>query len=185
MTDKPVTLLPLVCLRCTAPVPANPGEVAWVCGTCGQGLLLNESAGPGDKPLRPLEVRFSTGVRPGQTGRPFWVAQGQADISRRDTYKGNEQRAASQFWAAPRPVFIPAWECALDEVLALGSALLKNPPALQPGSPCPFLPVVTAPEDIHALAEFLVVALEAERRDALKYLGFTLRLGPPELWILE
>ena len=40
MSQKPVELVPLLCVRCQAPVPARPGEVAWVCEQCGQGLVL-------------------------------------------------------------------------------------------------------------------------------------------------
>ena len=44
---------------------------------------------------------------------------------------------------------------------------------MQAGSPVPFLPVVTLPGDMQALAEFMIVTIEAERRDALKRVDFT------------
>jgi hypothetical protein len=62
--------------------------------------------------------------------------------------------------------------------------MLRSPVQLEPGPPCPFLPVVTPPEDLHALAEFIVYSLEADRKDALKTLRFTIRLEKPQLWIL-
>ena len=55
---------------------------------------------------------------------------------------------------------------------------------MEPVSPGRFLPVTTPPEDMQSLAEFLVVTLEAERRDALKEIGFNVKLEEPQLWIL-
>lgn len=184
MTSDPITLIPLLCIRCQAPVPANPGEVAWVCEQCNQGVLLDDTCGPQGPALRPLDVFFSTKVKPGMKGRPFWVTRGQASIHRRETYKGNESREAGQFWSSPRLFFIPAWECGLEEILSTGAYLLKNPERMEPGGPCRFLPVTSPPEDVQALAEFLVVTLEAERRDAMKEIGFSLKLDPPQLWVL-
>jgi hypothetical protein len=179
--ETPVQLVPLVCPRCANFLPAQPGEVAWVCDQCGQGLLLGGSP----LALRPLDVFCSASVRHGQRGRPFWVMPGRVSITSRTTYKGDESRAAREFWAAPRLFFVPAWECALEELLSFGAALLKKPEPMAAGSPVPFLPVVTPPEDVQALAEFLVISLEAERRDAMKELKFDVTLDPPQLWVLS
>lgn len=180
MTQQSARLTPLACLKCAAPVTAGVHEVAWVCGTCGQGHLLDEEKG-----LLTLDVFFNQNIPPGKTGRPFWVALGQVRLEDRITYKGNEGRAAQEFWSAPRLFYVPAWECSLDEVLQMGSYLLRTPERMQPGSPAPFLPVTTPPGDLQALAEFMIVSLEAERRDALKTILFKVSLEPPQLWILQ
>lgn len=39
-------------------------------------------------------------------------------------------------------------------------------------------------EDIQPVAEFVVMAIEAGRKDMLKNLRFTLKLSLPSLWIL-
>ena len=69
-------------------------------------------------------------------------------------------------------------------MIQLGVTLLKAGEAIQPGGPAPFLPVTTLPTDMHALAEFMVLSIEAERRDALKTVEFHLKLEPPRLVIL-
>lgn len=180
MTQTPVRLIPLVCIQCRSAVSAQPDEVAWVCEQCGQGLLLDAEQGG----LTALDVFFSQAVPAGKRGRPFWVARGLVTITGRETYKGNETRAAQAFWESPRLFYIPAWEASLDEVIHLGSQLLRNPVAMQPGSRVPFLPVTTPPGDLRALAEFMIVSMEADRRDALKRIDFTLNLDPAQLWIL-
>lgn len=181
-----VRLVPLLCAKCRAPVPAQPDEIAWVCEQCGQGLLLNPmpASGPGESATHLLDVFFSSAIQPGQKGRPFWVARGQVTLTDRQTYKGDEGRAAHEFWAAPRLFYVPAWETSLDEIVSLGVSLLRSPQRLDPGSRMPFLPVVTLPGDVRALAEFMIVSIEADRRDALKTVYFDLKLEPLQLWVL-
>lgn len=180
MSNTQVRLIPLACVKCQAAILAGVDEVAWVCESCGQGLILNEEKG-----LLAQDIYFSKAIAPGQKGRPFWVARGTVTITTRETYKGNELRAANEFWAAPRLFYVPAWDASLDEVIQMGSLLLRTPERMEPGSPAPFLPVVTSPGDLAALAEFMVVSLEADRRDALKKLDFTVQLEPAQLWVLR
>lgn len=180
MTQTPVRLIPLVCVKCRAPVQANPDELAWVCEQCGQGQILDETRG-----LIELPVFFSRGIAQGQRGRPFWVTRGQVSISMRETFKGNEERAAREFWAGPRLFYIPAWDASLDETIALGVQMLLNPQRMETGSPAPFLPVTTGPDDLRALAEFMVISIEADRRDAMKKIDFGVTLEQPQLWVME
>jgi hypothetical protein len=179
MKDTPVRLIPLLCVKCQYPLPAQPEEVAWTCDQCGQGLILDDTRG-----LRPLDVFFSRAVGQGKKGRPFWVSPGQVTITQRQTYKGNESRAAEQFWAAQRLFYVPAWEAPLEEIVNTGIYLLRNPERMEPGSPSPFLPAVILPGDMQALCEFMITSIEADRRDALKRVDFTLQLQNPQLWIL-
>jgi hypothetical protein len=177
--DRPVQLIALVCVKCQTPVPAQPGEVAWVCGQCGQGLLLDVNQG-----LAPLEVFYATGIPANTPGKPFWVADGRVKFAKRQTYSGNEDRDAHQFWSQPRRLFVPAFTTSLETLLGLGSNLLQKPPALQAGPAARFEPVTLAPEDVTPLAEFIVMALEAGRKDKLREIQFSLELSNPSLWIL-
>jgi hypothetical protein len=179
MRDIPVRLIPLSCVKCQYAVPAQPDEVAWICEQCQQGLILDDARG-----LRPLDLFFSSALEPGKKGRPFWVAPGQVTITQRQTYKGNEARAAEQFWGAQRLFYVPAWEAELEEIVTTGVYLLRNPQGMQPGKPAQFLPAVTLPGDMQALCEFMIASIEADRRDALKRIDFTLQLQNPQMWIL-
>ena len=64
----------------------------------------------------------------------------------------------------------------------MGVSLLKSAPGLTAGWRTPFLPVVTPPGDVRALSEFIVVSIEAERRDYLKTIRFEMNLETPQLW---
>ena len=177
--DQPVQLIPLVCTKCQTRLPAEPGEVAWVCSQCGQGLQLDVSKG-----LVPLEVNYAMGIAPNTPGKPFWVTEGQVTFSSRQTYSGNEDREAHNFWSQPRRFFVPAFNSPLEALLEVGSRFLMQPPVPLPGPAARFEPVTLALEDVKPLAEFIVMAIEAGRKDKLKDIQFSLELSTPVLWIL-
>ena len=177
--DRPVELIPLVCIKCSTPVPAGPDEVAWVCAQCGQGMALDDEKG-----LASLEVQYSSAGPPGAQGKPFWVVEGEAALQQRQTYSGNQDRSAQAFWSQPRRFFIPAFTSPLETLLNLGTNFLLQPPDLQPGPPVRFDPVTLYAEDVPAAAEFILMAVEAGRKDKLKELNFSLKLSSPCLWIL-
>jgi hypothetical protein len=172
-------LIPLTCLKCGLPIPAAPDEVAWACTQCGQGQRL--ATGPAG--LAPLEIRYSAGIAPHALGRPFWVAEGRVSLQRQ-TFGSARTREVEEFWAAPRRFFIPAYACPLPEVIHAGLQYLAQPPALQPGSPAAFHPVSLAPEDMAPLVEFVIMAVEAGRKDKLRQVNISLELAPPDLWVL-
>ena len=174
-----VRLIPLLCTRCQAPVAAKPEEVAWVCEQCGQGLLLDETKG-----AVPQNIFFSASIAQNGVGWPFWVARGQVTITKRDTYSGNQSKAATEFWAQPHLFFVTASRQTIEETVTMGVKLLRAPVAMQSGARNRMQPVVMPPGDLRALAEFMVMSIEADRSDAMRELLFKLDLDPPQLWIL-
>lgn len=177
--SAPVRLIPLQCTKCQTALPALPGETAWVCAACGQGLMLDEEKG-----VRPLDVFCSEQIPPNQTGKPYWVALGTVSGLARQTYKGNESQAMNAFWAAGRLFYVAAWKMTIEQRVNEGVRLLNNPVLMKPGAPARFYPVTVSPRDVRPLAEFMVMSVEAARKDALKELGFQIQLENPQLWIV-
>lgn len=177
--DRPVNLIPLLCTRCRAPIPAVQDEAAWVCTGCGQAVYLDDSEG-----LKPVDVHYAAGIAPGLTGKPFWVVEGRVSMSRQVFGGGDQSRTAVGYWSHPRLFFIPAFDTNMDTLLQTGIQLLAHPPVCQDGPPVQFLPVALSPLDLKAAAEFIVVAIEAARRDKMRSIDFTLELNQPVLWIL-
>ena len=175
---QPVELVPLVCIKCGVPIVTGPEEVAWVCKSCGQGMTIDDSLG-----LCALPVSYVVGLSTTSAGKPFWVVEGQVTLER-ETYSGNQQKAAQQFWSQPHQFFIPAYACSLDQLLATGISLIHKPPSLEAGPQASFEPVILPTQDVQAVAEFIVMAIEAERKDMLKSVHFALKLSQPKLWIL-
>ncbi len=173
-----VELVPLQCGRCSTPVRAAPDEVAWVCANCGQGLLLDGESG-----LRALEVKYAAAAQQeGLVWRPFWVAAARVTFQARETY--GHDRGSDEIWGAPQMFILPAFECSLEEAGAWGMGFLRQPPRLVEG-PAGLLEGVTVdPQAARALAEFVVLTVEAERRDQLRSVAFDLDLEPPVLWAM-
>ena len=177
--ETPVELVPLNCIRCGIPIPAENDEVAWVCRQCERGQQL------GDDGLIPLHVNYSLNVAPDKKGRPFWVFDGQVTLDR-STYgsSSKQDQQALHFWKQPRTFIVPAFSYTLGEFSSVGIKWLQTPPAMAPGLIVDFEPITVAADDVSAWAEFLVIALEAERSDQVKKIEFDLKLGEPKLWIL-
>ena len=188
MTPAGVELIPMQCVRCQNPILAQPDEVFWVCATCGQAQMLSDERG-----LLPEVIHYAAGGSPRSAGdipqntpgKPVWVVTGQVLLNRQ-TYSGDNSRDMQQFWAQPRPFFIPAYTLPLEQLMVSCVQMLRQPPALQEStSPAAFYPVTVHAEDLQALAEYLVLDIEAERKDMLKELDFKVQLGTPEMWVVQ
>ena len=178
--DRPIELVPLVCIQCSTAIPAGVEEVAWVCAQCGQGMVLDEAHG-----LEALDIHYAADIPQNSTGKPYWVADGQVTLER-VTYSsaGEHREAAEQFWGQARQFFVPAFQAPLESLLEVAKAMLLNPPRLSSGPATPFEAVTLKREDLSAAAEFIVMAIEAERKDKIKRIDFELKLSKPVLWIL-
>jgi hypothetical protein len=174
-----VELIPMFCPKCQNPILAKTDETAWVCSQCNQGLILSDESA-----LTPFQFHFASGIANGKTGRPFWVVKGKAALQR-STFGGDQSGEMRTFWQNERLFFVPAYELPLDQMIETGASLLRSDAVLPAeGGPAPFLPVVIQREDIQSLAEFVVMGIEAARRDQLRELKIDLVLQDPQLWIL-
>jgi len=178
--DRPIELVPLVCIQCSTAIPAGVEEVAWVCSQCGQGMVLDEAHG-----LEALDIHYSADIPPNSAGKPYWVADGQVTMERK-TYgsTGNHGEAAKQFWGQSRRFFVPAFQAPLESLLEIAKGMLLNPPQLSSGPGTPFEAITLYRDDLLAAADFIVIAIEAERKDKIKSIDFELKLSKPVLWIL-
>ncbi|TAK13181.1 MAG: hypothetical protein EPO32_06005 [Anaerolineae bacterium] len=177
--SESIRLLALKCPQCSTSIPAGLDEVAWTCATCKTGLLLDE-----EKTLARLAFHYGEGIPAGQPGRPFWVAQGKVTLNRESRNMFGKDDESFKYWAAGRRFFIPAYACDVDELVNMAITFLNDQPDLKPGPAVPFHPVTMLPGDMMPVAEYVVVGVEALRKDQVKKVNFTLDLSEPELWIL-
>jgi len=174
-----VELVLLKCLRCTASVPAQEEEVAWVCVQCGQGMQLTSTG------LAPLTVNWAAARRKTSEIRwlPFWVFSGTIKFIRRESYSGRSE--SDKLWKAPRRFYVPAFPAPLEHIETLGADLTRKQVALKAGPAIGALTSCTLfPGDARQAVEFVVLTIEADRKDKLRAVEFTLDLGESELWVL-
>ncbi len=177
MSERP-GLVGLECVRCGTPVPAEPEEVAWICGNCSQGLLLDEQTG-----LRPITVHFGVAKpAPDLRWAPFWVAVGRVRVARRESF--GRDSAPDARWDQPVRFVLPAFTTSVERAVGWGRQFLLHPPDLRPGEAVVLQGVTVLPEEIDPLARFVVLTIEAEGKDKLEAIDFSLDLDPPELWCL-
>lgn len=177
--SQPVNLIALRCTKCETPVPANPDEIAWACENCGAGLLLHEKVG-----LEETTIHYHAKLRPEKPGRPFWIVKGQVTLDRKTYDVFDKKGKAQKFWAEPRDFYIPAYNCEIDELVNTAMSYLEGQPELTTGSVGHFQPVTLGQEDIQAVTEYVIIGIEAHRKDDIKEIKFTLKLSEPQLWIL-
>ena len=176
---KAIELIPLSCVQCNYPIPAEDQQVAWVCSQCSTGMILEEQG------LEKMDFHYHQGIRSGQTGKPFWVLNARVNLDRKvyNTF-GKKDKDAKAFWGQDRMFFLPAYDCSVEEMVEIGKAYLRNPLQLADGESAAHLPVTMGKEDIKSIAEYLVMAIEADRRDDVKQVTFQISLSDPVLWIL-
>jgi hypothetical protein len=141
-------------------------------------MMLDEKVG-----LEKLWLYYQAGFTADQVGKPYWVAEGRVQVSRQ-TYSGNKTPEAQGFWAEKRQFFIPAFHLPLENLLETGVRLLRNPPKLEIGPIARFEPVILPRRDMRAVAEFIVMAVEADRQDKLREVQLSVELAEPVMWIL-
>ncbi len=174
-------LVLLRCPNCSAALTPGEDDLIVECQQCGTGVEL------ADEGLKLIELRYTASSARVELWRPWWIFNGRVEITRRETQSGNQGDEALRFWSQVKRFYIPAWELSLQAVRDEGLALLKKQPSLQ-AMPRPsgarFAPVVVSVSDARKLLEYLVVTMEASRKDWLKDLQFTADVGLPELWAL-
>ncbi|MEZ4594215.1 MAG: hypothetical protein R3D55_24200 [Chloroflexota bacterium] len=177
-------LLALRCPTCAQPLkPQNLEVVVLRCG-CGTAVSLQETG------LTPLTLQFAApAVEKFDAWLPLWVFNGRVHITNRQTQGRNKQaeQDAEQLWNYPRRLYVPAWDLPTETASQLGGDLVQRQPAFartdQPQN-APFVEAVVTPEDALKLLEFVVLTIEAARKDWLKSLDFHIEATTPQLWAI-
>jgi hypothetical protein len=185
-------LLPLRCPSCRHLLPVENDDVLVDCAHCCTAVLVDDDG------VRTAEVRFAvSATAPAQDGHwlPYWVFHGRVHIQQRETQGGGgwgilaatPEAESSQLWGSDRYLYVPAWRLPLHEAQAIGSDLIQLQPAYafidRPES-ARLQPAAITAADAGKIVEFIVLAIEARRKDWLKRLAFELELGPGQLWAL-
>ncbi len=177
-------LLALRCPTCTQPLkPQNRDVVVLRCG-CGTAVSLHQSG------LTTVTLQFAApAVETFDAWLPLWLFNGRVHITNRQTQGRNKQaqQDSEQLWNYPRRLYVPAWEMPTETASQLGGDLVQRQPNFertdQPAN-APFVEAVIRPDDALKLLEFVVLSVEAARKDWLKSLDFHIETTTPQLWAI-
>jgi hypothetical protein len=150
----------------------------WECENCGQGQHLDPDEG-----LTEIEIQYAkTNLSDGRHWYPFWMVMGKVTFTQRVTYTSTARR--DPMWKNELSFILPAFECTLDQAVDWGTYFLRHPLTLVVGPKIAEASVPIERYDLQALAEFVVITIEAERTDKIQEINFDLALKKPELWII-
>lgn len=180
-------LLLLRCPTCADPLPAENDDVVLTCPTCFTDVKLDEQG------IQTTAVSFVQPTKPDAVTHwlPFWVMEARVDIQSRKTQGRNKgaEKDSEEMWAAPRLLYTPAWDFPVPQARQMGSGLVVRQPAVHLLDTRPsealLTPAVFTVEDAQKFLTFVVLTIEAERKDWLKDLQFqVVPLRKPEMWAL-
>ncbi len=178
-------LLALRCPQCGQKLePQQADVVAIACAHCFTAVAVHQNG------LQPLDVYYAAPAQEHvERWLPFWVFHGRVHIQRRDSQGGSKgaDKEAAQLWQQVQRLYAPAWHLPVAQARELGSRLVQAQPLFQ-AIPRPDAALISEtvilPEDGLKLLDFIVLTIEAERKDWLRDLKFTIEAGPPALWAI-
>lgn len=180
-------LMLLRCPQCQAPLEPEQLDVVVSCRHCFTAVAIDESG------LQPIPVQYAASKRREAEGVrwvPFWVFNGRVNITKRETQGGGGLfggGSGEEFWSVPRHLYTPAWNLEMPMAREMGQKFTQDQTALKaiprPNEVQLISATVTA-ADALKLLEFIVLSIEAQRKDWLKSLAFRIEAKEPELWAL-
>lgn len=179
-------LLLLRCPVCQEPLKPADRDIVLPCANCHEAIRLDDQTG-----ISQATVRYAVPLNPNQVTDwlPVWVSHGRVNITTRKTQGVNQKalKASQAMWSQPRTLYAPAWELPIPQARKIGSGLTESQPMWVEGarpSNQLFKAANVASADVRNLIELIILTIEAERKDWLEDLAFTLEVPPPELWIV-
>jgi predicted RNA-binding Zn-ribbon protein involved in translation (DUF1610 family) len=177
-------LILLRCPNCNEPINPDNDDVVIACPNCHTPIAIAVNG------AQKMTVRFAMPDNKGVSGNkwyPFWVFEGRAHILRRETQGGSRsgRKDSEKLWRASRRLYVPAWDIDMHNAQEIGSRLIQEQPDIHfVNSPenGQLISTTVTPKDARKLLEFIILAIEARRRDWLKDLDFNLEINNPELW---
>jgi hypothetical protein len=178
-------LLALKCPVCGQRLdPQNNQVVVMECGQCDTAVSIDPDAG-----VSQTTVQYAQGKENAEAWLPLWVFDAQVNITSRKTQKrdGRSEQDSHKLWGSPRQLCVPAWTLEMQTARQLGTKLIETPPQLQATAKpngVIMAEMIVAQEDALKLIEFIVLSIEAERKDWLTDLQFDIKTQATQLWIV-
>ena len=179
-------LLALRCPNCGAHLRPENDAIVLACHNCFMPVAIVV-----DGPKR-MKIWFAVSKQNQEEWKnwvPFWVYEGRILIHHRETQSGwrTKDKDSDRLWGSPRKLYIPAWDLDLHSAQDIGSRLIVNQPLfnfIEQPLEYKLTTATVKPDDAKRLLEFIVLAIEARRKDWLKDLNFEIEVGKPQLWAL-
>ncbi len=177
-------LILLRCPNCARPLTPDNDDVVYMCPNCFTGVAIDERG------VRRANVRFALPTKADERAQkwmPYWVYDGRVEILNRETQGRSRDKESKLQWANPLRMYVPAWEISMRVAQEVGSKLIQRQPVtkfIDRPDGAYLQPAVVSPEDAFRLLEFIILAIEARRKDWLRSLDFRIEAEKPQLWAM-
>ncbi|MBE2222933.1 MAG: hypothetical protein IAF02_15415 [Anaerolineae bacterium] len=178
-------LIALKCPTCGQNLKPQSNEAVVVsCGGCKTAVSLHQSG------LKAINVQYAaSSSNKVEAWLPLWVFTGKVNIKRRESQGGSKgaDKDAAKLWSSVQRLFVPAWQEPVQQARAIGSQFVVRQPAFKMSEPTDDMLMTEAtvtPEDGLKLLDFIVLSLEADRKDWLEDLQFEIQTTGHELWAI-
>lgn len=170
------------CKKCGSGLVVEVNDNIVYCSSCGSGFeLIN-----GD--MVPIEINFAAAAIRG-TGemiyKPFWLLRTNITIHERkatgnflkNLFGGSNENASGDI-----TFYIPAFYCPIDAMKQLATEFtMRNPVASPQKYNTKLVGFAYGKEDAKKLAEFVLISLEAEKKDVMKSFQYTINFESMEI----
>ena len=178
-------LLALTCPDCTEHLSPGNDDLVTLCPRCQRSYYLD------DRGLMSIKIQFALAGKqaPNDSWVPFWLFNGKVTLRERQTQGGGSSsgRAAEELWSQTRQFYIPAWDLPLEQAKGIGARLVESQPQLQlieQPEQVKLIPAILPPDGALKMIDFIVLTIEARRKDWLKKLDFHVQADKPRLFAL-
>ncbi len=178
-------LLALKCPVCGQRLaPKSDRVLVMECGQCDTAVSINP-----DTSISETTVQYAQAREEADVWLPMWVFDARVNITSRRTRKrdGRSEKASQELWGTARQLFVPAWTLNMQTARQLGTKLIENQPQLQAADKpngVHMTEMVVQEEDAFKLLEFIILSIEAERKDWLTDLEFDIKTNATNLWVI-
>lgn len=181
-------MMQLVALKCPTCgqnlKPLSNEAVVVSCGNCKTAVSLHQSG------IKAIDVKYAPPSSDKvETWLPLWVYTGKVNIKRRESQgssKGADKDAA-KLWGNAQRLYVPAWQEPVRQAREIGSRFVVRQlvfEAIEPTDAMVMQEATVSPEDGLKLLDFIVLSLEASRKDWLEDLKFEIQTMGHELWAI-
>jgi hypothetical protein len=178
-------LILLRCPNCSSPLKPGIDDIVYACPNCSSPIHI-EAEGP-----KIIGIQYAIPTKGKDSEKiwvPFWVFEGRVQIKKRETQgRRSSTKDSQRLWGSPRRLYVPAWDLSIHTAQEVGSKLTQRQLSMrfiERPAEAQLIPATVSPDDALKLLEFIVLAIEARRKDWLKELVFDLEVGEPELLAL-
>ena len=178
-------LLALKCPVCGQRLaPKHDHVVVVECEQCSTAVSINTDTG-----ISQTAVQYAQTKENAEAWLPMWVFDARVNITSRRTRgrDGRSEKASQALWSSTRQLFVPAWTLNMQTARQLGTKLIENQPQLQAAerpSGASMTEMIVHEEDALKLLEFIILSIEAERKDWLTDLKFDIQTNATNLWVV-